>query len=92
MYWSGLPFPSPEDLPNLETEPGSPTLQTDALPSESPGKPLFIPFYSWDSFLGPPLFRATSQCDGKSARKGILVSDFQTWLPVLSQFLHFQTL
>ena len=23
-YWSGLPFPSPEDLPNLGIEPGSP--------------------------------------------------------------------
>ena len=25
-YWSGLPFPSPGDLPDPETEPGSPTL------------------------------------------------------------------
>ena len=32
-YWSGLPFPSPGDLPNPRTEPGSPALQTDALPS-----------------------------------------------------------
>ena len=30
-YWSGLPFPSPGDLPNSGTEPGSPTLQVDAL-------------------------------------------------------------
>ena len=37
-YWSGLPFPSPEDLPNPGIEPGSPALQTDALPSEPPGK------------------------------------------------------
>jgi len=29
-YWSGLPFPSPEDLPNPGIEPGSPTLQADA--------------------------------------------------------------
>ena len=29
-YWSGLPFPSPGDLPDPGTEPGSPTLQTDA--------------------------------------------------------------
>ena len=35
-YWSGLPFPSPGDLPNPGIEPGSPTLQTDALPSEPP--------------------------------------------------------
>ena len=36
--WSGLPFPSPGDLPNPGIEPGSPTLQADALPSEPPGK------------------------------------------------------
>ena len=37
-YWSGLPFPSPGDLPNPGIEPGSPVLQADALPSEPPGK------------------------------------------------------
>ena len=35
-YWSGLPFPSPGDLPNPGIEPGSPVLQADALPSEPP--------------------------------------------------------
>ena len=40
-YWSGLPFPSPGDLPNPVIEPRSPTLQADALPSEPPGK-LFL--------------------------------------------------
>ena len=39
-YWSGLPFPSPEDLPNPGIEPRSLALQADALPSEPPGKPL----------------------------------------------------
>ena len=38
-YWSGLPFPSPGDLPNPGIELGSPTLQADTLPSEPPGKP-----------------------------------------------------
>ena len=33
-YWSGLPFPSPGDLPNPRIEPGSPALQADALTSE----------------------------------------------------------
>ena len=37
-YWSGLPFPSPEDLPNPGIEPSSPTLQADTLSSEPPGK------------------------------------------------------
>ena len=36
-YWSGLPFPSPGDLPDPGIEPGSPALQSDALPSEPPG-------------------------------------------------------
>ena len=39
-YWSGLPFPSPGDLPDLGIEPRSPALQADALTSEPPGKPL----------------------------------------------------
>ena len=38
-YWSGLPFPSPGDLPNPGIEPRSPTLWADALTSEPPGKP-----------------------------------------------------
>ena len=37
-YWSGLPFPSPGDLPKPGIEPGSPALQADALSSELPGK------------------------------------------------------
>ena len=36
-YWSGKPFPSPEDLLNSGTEAGSPALQADSLPSEPPG-------------------------------------------------------
>ena len=36
-YWSGLPFPSPEDLPDPGIEPRSPALQADALPSEPIG-------------------------------------------------------
>ena len=42
-YWSGLPFPSPGDLPDPGIEPGSPALQADSLPSELPGKPLKSP-------------------------------------------------
>ena len=37
-YWSGLPFPSPGDLPDPGIEPGSPELQADPLTSELPGK------------------------------------------------------
>ena len=55
-YWSGLPFPSPGDFPNPGIEPGSPTLQADALASEPPGNsvliangisPQLLPVYPW---------------------------------------------
>ena len=40
-YWSGLPFPSPGDLPDPEIKPRSPILQADALTSEPLGLPDF---------------------------------------------------
>ena len=65
-YWSGLPFPSPGDLPNPGIEPGSPALQADTLTSEPPGKPWLLLLYyiigtllfSWVSpvILKMPLF------------------------------------
>ena len=36
-YWSGLPFPSPGDLPKPGIKPGCPALQADALLSEPLG-------------------------------------------------------
>ena len=42
-YWSGLPFPSPGDLPDPGIESGSLALQADTLTSEPPGKPLNSP-------------------------------------------------
>ena len=50
-YWSGLPFPSPGDLPNPGIEPGSLALQADALPSEPPGKPAWPLFCSQSKAL-----------------------------------------
>ena len=41
-YWSGLPFPSPEDLPDRGIEARSPALQADSLPSELQGR---SPYY-----------------------------------------------
>ena len=38
-YWSGLPFPSPGDLPKPWIDAGSPALQGNALPSEPSGEP-----------------------------------------------------
>ena len=41
-YWSGLPFPTPGDLPDPEMKPRSPALQADSLPSEA----LCVKFHS----------------------------------------------
>ena len=41
-YWSGLPFPSPGDLPDPRIKPRSPTFQADTLTSEPPGKPNYL--------------------------------------------------
>ena len=36
-HWSGLPFPSPGDLPDPRIEPRSPTVLANSLLSEPPG-------------------------------------------------------
>ena len=41
--WSGLPYLSPGDLPDLGMEPGSAVWQADSLLSKSPGKPTYRP-------------------------------------------------
>ena len=38
-YWSELPLPSPEDLPDPAIEPVSPALASRVLTTEPPGKP-----------------------------------------------------
>ena len=51
-YCSGLPFPSPGDLPDPGIKPRSPASRADASTSEPPGKPnhpyiLYMISYSW---------------------------------------------
>ena len=65
-YWSGVPFPSPGDLPDSGIEPGSPASQADALLSEPPGKSqyqykilqctLHVIFLKYDTFLEHDIF------------------------------------
>ena len=65
-YWSGLPFPSPGDLPDPGIEPRSPALEADALTSEPPGKSLIQ-----DSFL---------KCLKNSLENPVEAEDFQNVL------------
>ena len=39
IFQSGLPFPSPGDLPNPRIKPGSSALQADSIPIELQGRP-----------------------------------------------------
>ena len=53
-YWSGLPCPPPEDLPNTGIEPispVSPALQVDSLPTGPPGKPAIVYICSLFCFI-----------------------------------------
>ena len=44
LEWAAISFPG--DLPDPGTEPRSPTLQANSLPSEPPGKPTTF-IYAW---------------------------------------------
>ena len=72
-YWSGLPFPSPGDLPDPGIEPRSPTLQADALPSEPPGK---SPIYRTrtDKFIGRKSIKFTREAGTELLLNGYRVS------------------
>ena len=50
-YWSGLPIPSPGDLPNWGIEHWSSALQADSLPSEPPGKSSRLSAYPYQLFV-----------------------------------------
>ena len=64
-YLSGLPFPSPGDLPDTGMEPGSPAWQADSLPTELQGKP---PAYSLPALLRTEIFKVWSMEPLKSLR------------------------
>ena len=61
-YWSGLPFPSPEDLPDPGMDPGSSALYADALPSEPRGKSVTVGKLIYDFQIHTnPSFRKDSK-------------------------------
>ena len=57
-YWSGLPIPSPGDLPNPGIKPRFPALQADDLLTELLGKPLYY------IYLVPYILYILFQCSG----------------------------
>ena len=85
-YWSGWPFPSPEDLPNPGIEPGSPALLAGSLPFEPPGKPPIMSVYiglveeSFGAFL-EMLWKSPKELFGQP---GVFVSALSSPLSVLA--------
>ena len=79
-YWSGLPFPSPGDLSDPMTEPGSPALQADSLLSDSPEKP-FWPIVGLQKKSKCSIGECMSDCVGgkKAQEKG--KDGWQQYLP-----------
>ena len=67
-YWSGLPFPSPGDLSDPRTEPGSPALQADSLLSDSPEKP-FWPIVGLQKKSKCSIGECMSDCVGGKKKK-----------------------
>ena len=72
-YWSGLPRPPPEDLPNPGIKPRSPTSQADSLPSE-----IFLKFIYVFIFGGAGslvlCMRAFSSCGAQAFHCGCFSS------------------
>ena len=86
---SGLPFPSPEELPDQEH--GSPALQADSLPSKPPGKPKprCLPVPAAQSCV---LWLVGQLCSGELSQNLPLLFLLQQFAPLPSHFWHFPSL
>ena len=83
--WSGLPFPSPGDLPNPGIEPTSPALQTDALPSEPPRKSSLVIAAAAKSLQScPTLCDPIDSSPPGSSVHGILQARTLEWVAISS--------
>ena len=75
-YRSGLPFPSPGDLPDPGIEPWSPALQVDALPSEL----LMKPMNNLDSILkSRDITLLTKVCLAKAMVFPVVIYGCESW-------------
>ena len=68
-YWSGVLFPSPGNLPDPRTEPGSPAMQSGSVPYEPPGKPV------WSFLVLFPEFKHRQE----AVRPGLSVKAVSHW-------------
>ena len=96
-YWSGLPFSSPQDLPDPESEPGTPVLQADSLLFELQGRPSGVAGGSAGKELLPAIWETWVQSlgwedaleKGTATHSSILAGDFhELYSPWGHRFRH----
>ena len=93
-YWSGLPFPSPGELPNQSIEAGSPALQADSLSSEASGNEVKVALVVSDSLQPYRLYSPwnspgqNSGVDSLSLLQGIRTQGSNPGLPHCRQILY----
>ena len=85
-YLSGLPFPSPGDLPHAGIEPRSPALQVDSLPSEPPGESWpqirkYVTIHTQWDFPGSPVVNAPCVYSSGLCRIPSLVEELRSHMP-----------
>ena len=90
-YWSGLPFPSPGDIPDPGIEPMSPSLASGFFTTEPPGKPVMVVHLSLirvlasgiapqrHSFLSLPMDEMNSQERPCKRRSKTLDLGYEAW-------------
>ena len=78
-YWSGLPVPSPRDLPDPGIKPGSLALRTNSLLSESPRKPITLLLLLLLSHFSCVRLCATPQMSAHQAPPSLGFSRQEQW-------------
>ena len=72
VYWSGLPFPSPGDLPHPGIQLTSPALPADSLTTETCGKPtpFLLTHFVWALGYLQPKAKSQDKVQGVAIRIG----------------------
>ena len=84
-HWSGLPFPSPGDLPDPGIEPRSPALQANSLPTELQGKTYIVSISLLIKHLGCFYVLPTENSAAMNIARASLVSQLVKNLPAMQE-------
>ena len=91
-YWSGLPFPSPGDLPDPGIKPRSHKLQADSLPAEPQGKPVESAHNTEDLSLIPRSRRSPGEGNGNPLQYSFLENPMDgAWRAIVHRVAKSQT-